>query len=95
MPRKQVKIEIPSWWPPKVGDKLRMDSNGEEYLCHVVSVFDHDGKTLATIAYYGKHRQRWHYEVVRSIDAHFATIWPDGAPRPDRRAHTPSASSSA
>lgn len=79
--RRMVKVPIPEWWPPKVGDRVRWHDY-EEYLAHVVAVFNHDGRTLVTIAYYGKHKRWWFYEVVRSIDAYYCKIWPDGQPRP-------------
>lgn len=81
MSNRQVLTEIPPWWPPKVGDKLRMYDNtyggAIARLCHVVSVFRHDQKDIIAIAYYGIYKQWWHYEVVGSLDANWK-FWPDG-----------------
>lgn len=76
-----------TWWPPKVGDKLRQFDRIERgpiaRLCHVVAVFDHDGRSHATIAWYGTHRQRWHYEVIDRIRISYGLIWPDGMKCPN------------
>lgn len=68
--RRARRCEPAAWWPPKVGDKLR-DSHWPEYLQHVVSVFEHRGRTVVVVAYFGLHKQWWHYEVIRSIDTAF------------------------
>lgn len=78
-----VKFPIPDWWPPAVGDRLRWAAeNRTEYMCHVVAVFEHAGKHHVAVAWYGKTKQWWHYEVFGSIDAYFTKIWPDGQERP-------------
>lgn len=82
----KVRIEVPHWWPPKVGDKIRMydltDEGAIARLCHVVSVFRHDQKQIAVVAFYGIHKQWWHYEVVRALEASWK-YWPDGAECPN------------
>lgn len=71
-----------SWWPPKVGDKLRHMDGGEIYLCHVVAVFDHAGETHATIGYFGKHRKRWFYETISRVQIEIPLYWRDGQEQP-------------
>lgn len=70
---------VPSWWPPRVGDHLRLrDDAGPSdrpYLAHVVAVFRHrHGPRQAVIAYYGRRRRRWFYEVVGPRDAEFGRV---------------------
>jgi hypothetical protein len=87
-----MKNREPAWWPPKAGDKLRTHAQREidgkltlvHALIHVVSVFDHDRETLATVAEWWPTKQRWNYKVIHGwLDAH-EDYWPDGqsAPRP-------------
>ena len=81
-----------SWWPPKVGDKLRHftlhgGSGGEVHrvhaLVHVVAVFAHDGRDLATVAEWFPSRKRWSYETISITKAQFGEYWPDGAEPPE------------
>jgi hypothetical protein len=86
-----VRREVPSWWPPKVGDKLRYDArqlagrSSWETLLHVLSVFeDKDGEQRIVTAEWlpGK---RWNYAVFWWYQAALGTIWPDGTRRPEPR----------
>lgn len=82
----------PSWWPPKVGDKLRKHSQREidgkvtlvHALIHVVSVFEHDGETIATVAEWWPTKKHWHYVVIHGWLEATQAYWPDGqkCPRP-------------
>lgn len=85
--RRKVLVTVPSWWPPKVGDKLRKFDHVERgaiaRLCHVVSVLEHAGSVKAVVAYYGIHRKWWHYEIVTSLNATWE-FWPDGAKCPSK-----------
>lgn len=72
-----------SWWPPKAGDKLIRNEQRTAYVCHVLAVFEHDGQTHAAIAWYGKHKQWWHYEVVSPMDAAYAKFWRHGTECPN------------
>lgn len=83
-----------TWWPPKVGDKLShatQHSAGDlrikqvEALVHVVSIFEHNGKTMAVVAEWFPARKRWSYEVIGEIETEFRQYWPDGMPRPASR----------
>lgn len=82
-----MKVE---WWPPKVGDKLRhLTRHGDdralvEALLHVLSVFEHDGRTLIVAAEWFPTKRRWHYECWHIEAARVGLIWPDGQPRPPR-----------
>jgi hypothetical protein len=86
-------VEIAPWWPPKVGDKLRhatqhsagdMRIKSVHALVHVVSVFEHDGDTLAVVAEWFPGRRRWNYEIIRGwTDATWA-YWPDGSEPPEK-----------
>jgi hypothetical protein len=81
-----------AWWPPKVGDKLRIlahHSAGDMRIktvlapLHVVSVFEHDnGHTKACCAEWLPGRRRWKYEVYDILAADLGTIWPDGMEPP-------------
>lgn len=65
----------PSWWPPAVGDKLKRPEGGsEETVCHVVSVFEHAGKTHAAVAWYSKKKQRWFYDVIGETAAQLGAV---------------------
>ena len=85
--------EVPSWWPPKVGDKLRhytWQSAGSgqgtygEALLHVLSVFeDKDGEQRLVAAEWFPSKRRWNYEVFWWYQAALGTIWPDGTKRPE------------
>lgn len=69
-PRWWRRAADPTWWPPKVGDKLRRrTSEGVALLCHVVAVFDHAGSTYAAIACWAE--SRWVYEVIDAGHARF------------------------
>lgn len=62
-------------------------------LIHVVSVFEHQGKTLAVGGFYGVIKQWWHYEIIDALDAELNKYWPDGemCPRPEIQAMLDSA----
>lgn len=86
-----------SWWPPKAGDKLRhFTLHGAGGMCikqvhalnHVVAVFEHDGRTLATVAEWFPTRHRWNYETISSMQARFG-YWPDGQPPPEKHESEP------
>lgn len=55
---------------------------GLEYLCHVVSTFQHQGQDHSVIAYFGEHERRWLYEVLYDLDVDLGKVWPDGQPQP-------------
>lgn len=87
--------ETPTWWPPKVGAKLRyatwhgagassrMLVKDVEALLHVVSVFeDKDGEQRIVTAEWFPTKRRWNYEVFWWYQASLGTIWPDGTKRP-------------
>jgi len=78
-----MRDQLPPWWPPKVGDKLRgvEGPKGPDPLLHVASVFEHDGQHLAVTAEWWPGRKRWHYEVRSVVDAEVGLIRPDGTPR--------------
>jgi len=71
-----VTTTSPTWWPPKVGAKLRLKRNNRDYLAHVVAVFRHRGWHRIVCAYYGVHKQWWHYEVFQLFDAEYGVIRP-------------------
>lgn len=72
----------PTWWPPVVGDKIRKLIGGEQILHHVVSVFHHADETYVVLAWFGKHKQWWHFIVVDELSARMGAIWRDGDRRP-------------
>ena len=91
----------PSWWPPKVGDKLRhftlhsSDTESDRLvqvhaLVHVVAVFEHDGDTLATVAEWWPGSRRWNYETIRgwAEASSGESYWPNGQ-KPTRRHGSP------
>lgn len=83
MSSRKVEVPVPAWWPPKVGDKLRwVDYEHMPRLAHVVSVFEHDDCTRFVVAWYGIHRQWWHYEVVGPSECQWK-FWPNGEDHPD------------
>lgn len=53
---------------------------GRALLLHVVSVFEHAGRVRVVTAFFGIHKQRWHYEVIRDLDAE--SLWLDGEDPP-------------
>ena len=66
--------EAPTWWPPKVGDKLRLIAASHsagpgrikyvDGLLHVVSVFeDKDSAQRIVTAEWFPSKQHWNYEV--------------------------------
>jgi hypothetical protein len=87
-----MRRQAPSWWPPKVGDKLRHATwhgagAGQvidvEALLHVLSVFeDKDGEQRIVTAEWYPSKRRWNYEVFWWYQAAVGTIWPDGTRRP-------------
>lgn len=88
-----------SWWPPKAGDKLRHftlqgdpTSGWRQKQVHaldlVVAVFEHDGRTLATVAEWFPERHRWDYETISGLQARFG-FWPDGQPPPQKHERAP------
>ena len=87
-----VSTDDPSWWPPRVGDKLRHFTLHEiaghvtqvHALAHVVAVFEHNGETMATVAEWFPSRRRWNYETIRGWLDGRMTYWPDGQPPPER-----------
>jgi len=81
-----------AWWPPKVGDRLRHDTTHGagprrikrvEALLHVLAVFHHDGVTRIVTAEWLPTKRSWNYAVRDEIEAFYASIWPDGKPRPE------------
>jgi len=81
-----------TWWPPKVGDLLRhATTHGApegrikrvEALLHVLTVFKHNGSTRIVTAEWFPSKRRWSYAIRDEIEALYATIWPDGKPRPE------------
>lgn len=86
-----------TWWPPKTGDKLRhFTQHGAGYgrikhvhaLSHVVATFEHEGRTLATVAEWFPSRHRWNYETISGLQARFS-YWPDGQPPPEKHESSP------
>lgn len=76
--------KTPSWWMRiQIGTKLYRVENGVRYLCHVVSAFVHNDRQHFTIAWYGKHKQWWHYEVIDRSHAVYQKVWPYRSPHPD------------
>lgn len=81
-----------SWWPPKVGDRLRrftlhgaggMRVKQVHALVRVVAVFEHDGEIHATVAEWFPTRRRWHYETIQGwCGPAIGEYWPDGQPPP-------------
>lgn len=79
-----VKVDVPVWWPPKPGDKLRfIDHEHVPKLCHVLALFTHENVTQFVVAHFGKHRQRWFYDIVSPSECEFGKYWPDGQEHPD------------
>ena len=84
-------MKVPTWWPPKVGDKLRgvrSPDAANDPLLHVVAVFRHvasndDGDHIV-VAEWNVTRQRWMYEVRSVVDALVGAVRPDGTPRVER-----------
>lgn len=72
-----------SWWPPKVGDKLRRFTTrrGPHALKEVLAVFEHRGKTLATVAEWLPGSHQWVYDTITGIHARYS-YWPDGQDPP-------------
>jgi hypothetical protein len=88
-----VSREVPSWWPPKVGDKLRHTASQSagpgrikyvDAILHVVSVFeDKDGEQRIVTAEWFPGKQRWNYEVHWWYQAALGMIWRDGTKKPE------------
>jgi hypothetical protein len=81
-------IPAPSWWPPKVGDRLRrIAPPGQQGdLWHVVATFQapdepHE-RAVARTWWPGK--QRWHYQVIDWLEADVGLFRQDGPPTPAR-----------
>ena len=47
----------------KVGQTFRMHIGRHSYKCHVAAVVD---EVMAVYKFYGKHKQRWHYDLKDS-----------------------------
>ena len=85
--------EVPTWWPPKVGDKLRHTAlhggvgrlKRAEAFLHVVSVFeDKDGEKRIVTAEWFPTKRRWNYEVFWWYQAALGIVWRDGSKKPER-----------
>lgn len=86
-------MELPIWWPPKAGDKLRhFTLHGDAAtggvkrvaaLIHVLSAVEHNGEWLVTCAEWFPSRKRWNYEVFNAMKAICGSIWPDGVEPPE------------
>ena len=89
--RKDVHV-IPTWWPPKVGARLRHATHhgaGAGRLkpvraaLHVLSVFkDKDGEKRVVTAEWFPTKRRWNYTIMSVYDAEAGLIWLDGTERP-------------
>jgi hypothetical protein len=89
---------MPSWWPPKVGAKLRHATHHAtgagrrdtrvhikqvDAVLHVVSVFkDKDGEKRIVTAEWFPTKRRWGYEVHWWYEAAIGLIWRDGTEKP-------------
>lgn len=88
-----MKSEAPTWWPPKVGTKLRHGTwhgaggarvKHVDALLHVVSVFtDKDGGRSIVTAEWFPTKRRWNYEVFWWYQAAIGLIWRDGTKKPE------------
>ena len=84
--------QVPAWWPPKVGTKLRHSTfhgagagrvKRVAALLHVVSVFeDKDDEQRVVAAEWYPTKRRWNYEVFWRYQAAVGTIWRDGTESP-------------
>jgi hypothetical protein len=86
--------EAPTWWPPKVGTKLRHSTHHGtrsagvikhvDVVLHVVSVFkDKDGERQIVTAEWFPRKRRWNYEVFWWYQAAIGMIWRDGTAKPE------------
>ena len=84
---------MPSWWPPKVGAKLRHATHHGagagrikrvDAVLHVVSVFkDKDGEKRIVTAEWFPTKRRWNYAVFWWYEAAIGLIWPNGTKKPE------------
>lgn len=81
---------VATWYPPKVGDRLRYFTTVPagpclvkrvEALLHVLAVIEHDGETRIVTA--ERVGLRWNYQIWDEVNAAYGTIWPDEEPRPE------------
>jgi hypothetical protein len=47
---------------------------GKPYKIHIISVIDDNG-ILVVYKYYGRHKQKWHYEVVHASSLYRQIEW--------------------
>jgi len=91
-----MSLEVPRWWPPKVGAELRHATRHGvvegrrrlikrvDALLHVLAVFtDKDGEKRIVTAEWFPTKRRWNYAVMSAADAAVGFIWPDGTKKPE------------
>ncbi len=88
-----MKRDVPTWWPPKVGTKLRHATHHStgagrlkrvDAVLHVVAVFvDKDGEQRIVTAEWFPSKRRWNYTVMWWYEATIGLIWCDGTKKPE------------
>ncbi len=79
----KVEVPVPSWFPPKVGDRLwTVNHTHIPKLAHVVAAFNHDDCERFVVAIWWASLQRYTYEIVNPLECEWK-YWPHGEDHPD------------